>query len=81
MKTNRLSTFVSLYLLGLLAIILIALLVKPVRPVPRCQEDVVLVGYGDFERGRWSSYACGPAVDDYIGGYSNVLQTRLRSNE
>lgn len=34
------------------------------RAVPACQEDVTLVGSGDFEFGRWSSYVCGPAVDD-----------------
>ena len=32
---------------------------------PRCQEDAVLVGVGDFNRGRWTSYECGPAVDDF----------------
>lgn len=26
--------------------------------VPRCEEDEVLIGRGDFERGRWSAYAC-----------------------
>ena len=35
------------------------------RMVPACAEDVVLVGVGSFDRGRWSSYECGPAVDDY----------------
>ena len=24
-----------------------------------------LLGSGNFERGRWSSYVCGPAVDDF----------------
>jgi hypothetical protein len=33
--------------------------------IPKCQEDVVLVGIGDFEDGRWDSYICGPAVDDF----------------
>ena len=36
--------------------------------VPQCQEDVVLIGQGDFEHGRWTQYTCGPAVDDYTGG-------------
>lgn len=35
------------------------------RSVPQCQEDVVLVGVGDFNKGRWTSYECGPAVDDF----------------
>ena len=33
--------------------------------VPRCVEDAVLVGLGDFEAGTWSSYECGPAADDF----------------
>ncbi len=36
-----------------------------ITPLPQCQEDVVLVGIGNFENGRWDSYICGPAVDDY----------------
>ena len=35
-------------------------------PLPRCPEDVVLVGTGDFHHGRWSAYQCGPAVDDML---------------
>ena len=35
--------------------------------VPRCAEDTVVVGQGDFEEGRWSYYICGPALDDFIG--------------
>lgn len=38
-----------------------------VRPVPRCPEDAVLVGLGEFEGGRWTTYRCGPALDDYAG--------------
>ncbi len=33
--------------------------------IPRCSEDVVLVGAGSFDAGRWTQYTCGPAVDDY----------------
>lgn len=35
------------------------------NPIPRCAEDAVLIGTGDFERGRWDRYVCGPAVDDF----------------
>lgn len=35
------------------------------RPVPQCQEDHVLLGTGDFDEGRWTSYECGPAADDF----------------
>lgn len=34
--------------------------------IPKCGEDVVLVGAGQFEDGHWDYYVCGPAVDDYI---------------
>ena len=37
------------------------------EPMPRCVEDVVIVGTGDFENGRWDAYTCGPAADDYVG--------------
>lgn len=33
--------------------------------LPRCPEDSVLVGTGAFEDGHWTTYACGPAFDDY----------------
>ncbi len=61
-------------LLAILAFVVVFLLVSPLfsihlRVVPKCAEDVVLVGCGDFERGVWTRYECGPAVDDYIGGY------------
>ncbi len=61
-------------MLAILALTIVALLVSPLfsirlRIVPKCQEDVVLVGYGGFERGVWTRYECGPAVDDYLGGY------------
>ncbi len=34
-------------------------------PIPQCAEDVVLVGGGDFDDGRWQWYECGPALDSY----------------
>ena len=33
--------------------------------LPQCQEDQVLLGTGSFSRGRWTSYECGPAADDF----------------
>ncbi len=36
------------------------------KRMPQCQEDVVLVGQGDFIEGRWTYYTCGPALDDYM---------------
>ena len=35
------------------------------RSIPKCQEDAVLVGAGEFENGTWDYYQCGPAFDDY----------------
>jgi hypothetical protein len=32
--------------------------------IPACAEDVVIIGVGSFEDGRWSAYTCGPAADD-----------------
>ncbi len=43
----------------------IAIKITQRYPMPKCQEDAVLVGIGNFYQGRWSSYICGPAVDDY----------------
>ena len=39
--------------------------------IPKCQEDVVLVGMGNFEDGRWDYYTCGPALDDF-GGNNDI---------
>lgn len=48
------------------ATLLMTLLGAGLRWLPPCTEDVVLLGTGDFEAGRWSSYVCGPAVDDLV---------------
>jgi len=40
------------------------------RVIPVCQEDAVLLGAGSFENGRYSTYVCGPAADDYSEGVS-----------
>lgn len=34
--------------------------------VPACHEDSTIIGSGQFARGRWTTYTCGPAVDDYV---------------
>ena len=33
--------------------------------LPPCQEDAILLGWGEFEDGYWQYYGCGPSVDDY----------------
>ena len=54
----------------LIALVLLTLILQAnlrSRPtIPTCQEDVVLVGVGDFEHGQWTAYECGPAVDDFM---------------
>lgn len=35
------------------------------KDIPKCQEDQVLVGQGEFHDGRWDVYVCGPALDDF----------------
>lgn len=42
------------------------------RQMPVCQEDAILLGTGQFERGRWSSYVCGPAIDDIAPDLQDV---------
>ncbi len=32
--------------------------------IPVCSEDVVIMGEGEYKWGKWSSYICGPALDD-----------------
>ena len=60
------------HMVGLLIIVLVLFFlllggtIGYMTVIPRCQEDVVLVGTGRFESGRWSSYVCGPAADDFI---------------
>lgn len=35
--------------------------------MPKCAEDVVIVGGGDYINGRWDYYSCGPARGDLDG--------------
>ena len=61
-----------LLITALVTILLLAFLVAWVafvlpRDLPSCPEDSTLVGGGNFERGRWSYYLCGPAMDDFEG--------------
>lgn len=53
--------------MSILIIVSMVILALPLRSIPVCMEDVVLVGYGSFEDGRYAYYACGPALDDYVG--------------
>lgn len=33
--------------------------------IPKCAEDAVLIGMGDFDNSRYTRYVCGPAMDDF----------------
>ena len=60
MNTNKIKYLVLGFIIGLVLMLVISF-----HRIPVCHEDVVLLGFGNFERGRWTSYVCGPAVDDY----------------
>lgn len=34
--------------------------------IPKCAEDVVVIGVGQFDNGYWTDYICGPALDDFL---------------
>jgi hypothetical protein len=39
---------------------------RAINPLPpRCPEDSVLIGRGNFSDGRWDLLVCGPARDSY----------------
>lgn len=52
---------------ALILVFIMGTAINATPDVSRCAEDVVLVGCGEFEEGRWSYYICGPALDDFIG--------------
>lgn len=69
-KVNAMMKELSIFIIAIAIFALAitaALYLEHLMTLPQCQEDVVLVGIGDFEHGRWTSYECGPTVDDYIG--------------
>ena len=66
MQHERLSG-ISFALIVVLAILVGYLYAaKCGNTIPRCAEDVVLVGIGQFDNGRWTNYVCGPALDDFL---------------
>jgi hypothetical protein len=54
----------TLAMLALFAAVQLGAHVARVEAIPPCAEDVVIIGVGSFEDGRWTAYACGPAADD-----------------
>lgn len=73
-RDNRLLIAALVVLLVVMVASTLTLAVAWARMVPRCAEDVVLVGVGSFDgrSGRWSRYECGPAVDDYASTQFDV---------
>ena len=69
---DRFETLVVVLVFGLLFMLFSPLLGMGINmaknPFPRCQEDAVIIGQGDFDDGRWEYYTCGPALDDYGNG-------------
>lgn len=72
-RKRRRDRMTKLLLLALTLIVIVTIIamIKPMRLVPACHEDVVLIGYGDFENGQWSNYSCGPAIDDFAEWSTN----------
>jgi hypothetical protein len=54
----------TLAMLALFAAVQLGAHVARAEAIPACAEDVVIIGVGSFEDGRWSAYTCGPAADD-----------------
>jgi len=66
---NLVRLFASIVLILILAAASLGFQLEAANArIPRCEEDQVIVGTGDFAAGQWTSYVCGPAVDDYIEG-------------
>lgn len=61
---NIIGTFIGCTL-AFLMIFSIFTMVNDQPAVPRCVEDAVIVGFGEFENGYWEYYQCGPSRDDY----------------
>lgn len=43
---------------------------------PRCYEDESIIGSGLFANGTWSTYVCGPVVDDYRFDINDITIAR-----
>ena len=59
----------TVLLVGLTLLIIAAMVLFVTNPrfaptPPKCPEDVVLLGGGDYRDGHWDYLYCGPAVDD-----------------
>jgi len=65
MKVGEIVVATAVIGLFVVGMVLVGVYMGQSRPVPRCQEDAVLVGEGDFNKGRWTGYVCGPALDDF----------------
>lgn len=62
----KFGVLIVIFILGLSIIIGTAALISESMAMPRCSEDAIIIGGGDFVDGRWTYYSCGPARDDYL---------------
>ena len=67
-RNVALAVIVTLLALSLMLNLILGSTLVEIPLVSRCQEDVTLIGQGDFVDGQWSYYVCGPALDDFGGG-------------
>ena len=74
MNDNKALTITLLALFICIAFVIsLGIIANVIRTnFPICQEDVVILGVGEFTAsathtrgGTWEFYICGPAVDDY----------------
>lgn len=54
-------------LIAILLTLIIFAIVNPPPIIPRCPEDATIIGFGEYEDGRWDHYSCGPALDELSG--------------
>lgn len=59
--TILLSWFIAAVLIVVLSVIIAVTFYNTMNPnifIPKCQEDEVLMGVGEFDDGRWDRYIC-----------------------
>ena len=66
MRGEAILGFLGFWIVSVFGVIMLVALLTA-DPIPRCYEDQVLVGIGQFDTGRYETYVCGPAMDDYEG--------------
>ncbi len=65
MNIRQVVSSLSLIIIALVFLLTLSIALRLNPTLPRCYEDAVLVGAGQFENGQWDNYICGPSFDDY----------------